>query len=150
MKILIIILIFSLLLTGGVCEMIPTPENINEQDVLGTYYANFSSGLLDEIKIIKSDSIYIRTFINFENQKYIDSGYWRSVIHDSDYINIILSNFKKRYTVDTLEVLRSFTEKSSYVDSSANDLWLRVWKYGNGKRIFLGEPYGKAWDKVSK
>jgi hypothetical protein len=97
----ILFVFISFLLTGGVCEMVPSSDPIDLKDIPGVYEANYNAGKVDKIEL-RPDSIYIRYFESKDGHKYIDSSrYWYSYDdNDSIDVSITLKHFINRFTID--------------------------------------------------
>ena len=152
MKIFLLLLSF-MILTAGVCEMVPESDKISESDIYGIYKANFNSGLVDQINILPNNK-YVRFYMTFDSLKYFDTGRY-----DFRYLNdcsttawITFPDFINRFTIDTLKRnLNVFYYKGSdgVKDSSFTYHDIRLWKDESSKHtvIRIGNIYGQAWVK---
>ena len=145
-----------LLLSGGVCEMVPNNYPLEYRDILGTYDADYSAGLMDRI-VLRDDSTYVRYFTTFDNVMYADTG--RFVIwfgyEDARRPGISLYNFVNRFTVDP-NCHRVYSNDSDAVlDTTHRDLECNIRfspihrQIGIERSGQLGQYYDKteAWEE---
>lgn len=141
--------ILACFMTNG-CEVVPSSDPIETSDLYGVYFANFDSGLYDELELI-IDSTYVRRLLTYDSILYVDSGTWSLAYRVPDSKRdayITLHDFRKRYPI--LPDSKNYSsDEDAKVDSLPDDESLNILISSSGELrwIRLGSRYYDAWSR---
>lgn len=147
--------IVSILLTGGVCEMVPRSEPIFREDLIGDYAANFDRGLIDSLKL-NDDSTYVRWFMGEDSVLFVDTGFWRMQYsrspNDARHVNLFIPLFIPRYNISLGEKSVFSVQPGQMKANVPSMIALRILKTKSIGQppIRLGNRFGKAYIKVKR
>ena len=98
-KLVIVLMLFAGCLGWGDIE--PPSEPVTEEELVGTYVANYRAGLAETIEL-RADSTYIYYFKAKDDKEYIDTSRWElyNEGHQPTRPRLILRHFIHRYSLD--------------------------------------------------
>jgi hypothetical protein len=128
------ILIFALAMCG--CDIDPTSEPVQQNEVVGSYSANFHAGLAEQLEL-RVDSTYSYFFKDYDGSEHKILGKYVLFCSGENKAHpaVALCNFRRQYPLD----MGCYRPRSSRagLDTSRFDWGIPVFKYPSGRIVLV-------------